>query len=98
MFPMKLLYKPFGIVLGLIAGLIGRRLFTVIWGRIDPEHDEPPEAKTKDTTAAKAIGAAAVQGLIFSGVRAGVDRAGANAFYRTTGVWPGEKEPDPADS
>jgi len=93
---MKLLYKPFGIIFGLLAGLLGRRLFTVVWGKLDPENDEPPEAKTRDTSAAKAIGAAAVQGLIFSGVRAGVDRAGANGFYKLTGVWPGEKKPDPA--
>ena len=93
---MKLLYKPFGIVLGIVAGLLSRRLFTVIWGRIDPDHEEPPEAKTKDTTAAKAIGAAALQAAVFSAVRAGVDRAGARAFERTTGVWPGEKEKDPA--
>ena len=41
-------------------------------------------------------GAAALQAAVFSGVRAGVDRAGARAFERTTGVWPGEKEKDPA--
>lgn len=93
---MSLLYKPFGIVLGVLAGMLGRRLFTVVWGKLDPEAEEPPEAKTRDTSAAKAVGAAAVQGLIFSGVRAGVDRAGARAFYRTTGVWPGEKKPDKA--
>lgn len=93
---MKLLYKPFGILFGILAGLLSRRLFTVIWGKIDPDHEEPPEAKTKDTTAAKAIGAAALQAAVFSGVRAGVDRAGARAFERTTGVWPGEKEKDKA--
>lgn len=93
---MSLLYKPFGLIFGIIAGLISRRLFTAIWGRIDPDHEEPPEAKTRDTTAAKAIGAAALQAAVFSGVRAGVDRAGAKAFHRTTGVWPGEKKKDPA--
>ena len=93
---MKLLYKPFGIILGIIAGLLSRRVFTVIWGKIDPDHEEPPEAKTKDTTAAKAIGAAALQAAVFSGVRAGVDRAGARAFEKTTGVWPGEKKKDAA--
>jgi hypothetical protein len=93
---MKLLYKPFGIVLGIVAGLIGRRLFTVVWGWVSPEDEEPPEAKTKDTTAARAIGVAVVQGMIYSGVRAGVDRAGARAFEHLTGTWPGEKEPDPA--
>lgn len=93
---MSLIYKPFGLILGLIAGLLSRRLFTVLWGKIDPHGNEPPEAKTRDTTPAKAVGAAALQGLIFSGVRAGVDRAGAKGFYRATGVWPGEKKPDKA--
>ena len=93
---MKLIYKPFGIVLGILAGLLSRRLFTVIWGRIDPDHEEPPEAKTKDTSAAKAVGAAALQAAVFAGVRAGVDRAGARGFEKATGVWPGEKEKDPA--
>jgi len=93
---MKLLYKPVGLVLGILAGLLSRRLFTVLWGRIDPDHEEPPEAKTKDTTAARAIGAAALQAAVFAGVRAGVDRAGARTFEKATGVWPGEKEKDPA--
>ena len=93
---MKLLYKPFGILLGILAGLLSRRLFTVLWGRIDPDGQEPPEATTKHTTAARAIGAAALQGAVFAGVRAGVDRAGARGFERATGVWPGEKEKDPA--
>ena len=93
---MKFIYKPFGLILGIVAGLLSRRLFTALWGKIDPDHEEPPEAKTKDTTAAKAVGAAALQAAVFAGVRAGVDRAGARAFERTTGVWPGEKEKDPA--
>jgi hypothetical protein len=96
MFPMKLLYKPFGLVLGIVAGLLSRRVFTVIWGKIDPQHEEPPEAKTRNTTAARAVGAAALQAAVFAGVRAGVDRAGARAFEHTTGVWPGEQERDPA--
>jgi hypothetical protein len=93
---MKLLYKPFGIILGAIAGRLGRRLFSAVWGRIDPEHDAPPEARTRNTSDARAIGAAALQGAIFNGVRAGVDRAGAKGFYHLTGVWPGKKEPDGA--
>jgi hypothetical protein len=93
---MSLLYKPFGLILGILAGLLSRKLFTFVWGKLDPDSQEPPEAKTKDTTAAKAVGAAALQAAVFAGVRAGVDRAGARAFEHTTGVWPGEKEKDPA--
>ena len=90
---MKLLYKPVGLVMGLLAGLIGRQLFNFIWGRLDKQ--EPPEATTRDSPLGKVLGAAALQGAIFAGVRAGVDRAGAHTFHRMTGVWPGEKEPDP---
>ncbi len=91
---MKLFYKPFGILMGVLAGLIGRKLFGLIWGRFDDA--EPPEATTEHSPLPKVLGAAALQGAIFAGVRAGVERAGARGFQRVTGVWPGEKEPDPA--
>jgi hypothetical protein len=91
---MRLLYKPVGIVLGLIAGILGRQLFDLAWERVDDE--EPPEATTRDTTVGRLVGAAAMQGAIFSVVRALVNRAGAAGWFHLTGVWPGEKKPDPA--
>ena len=39
--------------------------------------------------------AAAVQGIVFQTVRAAVNRGGAQGFEYLTGVWPGEKTPDP---
>jgi hypothetical protein len=90
---MKLLYKPFGIILGIIAGLIGRQIFNFVWGRIDEE--EPPEATTEEAPVAKVIIAAALQGAIFAAVRAAVNRSGAKGYAHLTGVWPGERRPDP---
>jgi hypothetical protein len=89
---MRLLYKPFGIVFGIVAGLLSKKLFERVWGLIDEE--EPPEATTRQTTWPKVLGAAAVQGITFKVTRAAVDRAGARGFERVTGVWPGEKNPD----
>ena len=66
---MKLLYKPVGIVMGILAGLIGRQLFNFIWGRFDKE--EPPEATTRDSPLPKVLGAAALQGAIFAGCAPG---------------------------
>ena len=57
-------------------------------------HHDADKAGSLARNAAKAVGAAALQAAVFAGVRAGVDRAGARAFERTTGVWPGEKAPD----
>lgn len=90
---MKLLYKPFGIILGIIAGILGRQAFNVVWSKIDDQ--EPPEATTEEAPLAKVILATALQGAIFATVRATVNRAGAKGYAHLTGVWPGERRPDP---
>jgi hypothetical protein len=91
---MKLLYKPFGLLAGIVSGLLARRLFTALWGVVDDE--EPPEATTERASWPRVLGAAAVQGVTFSVTRAAVDRAGARAFNHLFGTWPGEREPDEA--
>jgi hypothetical protein len=85
---MKLLYKPFGIVAGIIAGLLSKKLFEAIWGVIDKE--EPPKPTTQEADWPKVIAAAAVQGVTFKVTRAVVDRAGAKGWDHLFGVWPGE--------
>jgi hypothetical protein len=90
---MKLIYKPIGLLLGLAAGAIGRLVFSKIWGMI--EDAEPPEPTTERATWPKVLMAAAIQGLIFRIVKVAVERAGATGWRNLTGVWPGEKEPDP---
>jgi hypothetical protein len=92
---MALIYKPFGIVLGLLAGMLGKKAFDFVWTKIDDE--EPPEATTQDTTWPRLLAAAAVQGVIFRVIRFAVDRYGAIGFHYLTGVWPGEKRPEPDD-
>jgi len=92
-FRMKLLYKPIELLLGLVAGMIGRRIFSKIWGLI--EDAEPPEPTTERASWPKVLLAAAVQGLIFRTTKVAVERAGATSWRNLTGVWPGEKEPDP---
>ena len=93
LFCMKLIYKPIGLLLGLAAGAIGRLVFSKVWGSI--EDAEPPEPTTERATWPKVLLAAAIQGLIFRTVKVAVDRAGATGWRNLTGVWPGEKEPDP---
>jgi hypothetical protein len=87
---MKLLYKPFGIVLGLLAGLLAKKVFETVWGVIDDE--EPPKPTTRDADWPKVLAAAAVQGVTFKVTRAAVDRAGAKGWDHLFGVWPGPKK------
>jgi hypothetical protein len=85
----KLIYKPFGIVMGILGGIVARKLFNVVWGIFDEE--EPPKPTTQEATWPKVFAAAAVQGVTFKIVRAAVDRSGARGFHYLTGIWPGEK-------
>jgi hypothetical protein len=89
---MKLLYKPFGLLVGILGGIVARRTFDAIWGKIDDE--EPPKATTEQASWKRVVGAAAVQGATFAATRAAVNRAGATTFARVFGVWPGERRPD----
>ncbi len=91
--PMGAIYKPFGLVLSLLAGLVGKRIFNFIWTKIDDE--DPPKATTEEAPWSKIITAAAVQGVIFKVTRVVVDRYGARGWSYLTGTWPGEKRPDP---
>ena len=90
---LKLIYRPVGIVLGLIAGFLSKSVFNWVWSKFDEE--EAPKATQEETSWAKVLSAAAVQGLVFQTVRAAVNRGGAQGFRYLTGVWPGEKRPDP---
>lgn len=89
---MKLIYKPFGIAFGILAGILSKKLFQAVWGIFDKE--EPPKPTTRDTSWPKVLGAAAVQGVTFKVTRAAVDRSGAKGFHYLTGAWPGPKEPE----
>ena len=90
---MGAIYKPFGIILGILAGLLGKRIFNFVWTKIDDE--DPPKPTTEETSRGKLLGAAAVQGVIFRLTRVVVDRYGAVGWHHLTGNWPGEKRPEP---
>jgi hypothetical protein len=88
-----IIYKPIGIVMGILAGLLGKRVFDFVWGKIDEE--DPPKPNTQAVSWGKVLSAAALQGVIFKVVRAAVDRETAKGFHYVTGVWPGERTPEP---
>jgi hypothetical protein len=90
---MRLIYKPFAVVLGVVAGFLARQLFSFLWSKIDDE--DPPKPNTQEAEWPKVLGAAAIQGVTFAVTKAAVERAGAQGFTHLTGVWPGERRPDP---
>lgn len=90
---MKLVFTPVSIGVGLIAGVVAKKIFNQIWGLFDDE--EPPDSKHRDIDWPKLIIAAAIQGAIFRAMKEATDHASRRAFARTTGKWPGEERPEP---
>jgi hypothetical protein len=90
---MKLLFTPFSIIAGLIAGFLSKKIFDQLWGLIDEE--EPPDSKHRDIAWGKLLVAAALQGAIFRAVKEASDHYSRQAFAGATGTWPGEERPEP---
>jgi hypothetical protein len=85
---MKLLYKPFGLIVSVIGGILAGAIFKQVWKLVAHEEDTPDSTDVQKSWTEVLI-AATVQGAIFAVVKAAVDRAGAEATLKLTGVWPG---------
>ncbi|MFF3256708.1 DUF4235 domain-containing protein [Actinacidiphila glaucinigra] len=83
----KIVYKPVGLALGAVSGMLAGVAFKQAWKMIGHEEDAP-DATDEDRTWQEILVAAALQGAIFAIVKAAVDRAGATATRRLTGTWP----------
>ena len=85
----KLIYKPLGLVFGILGALIASTIFKQLWKRLSGEGD-PPKATESEYGWKEILPAAVAEGAIFGAVKAAVDRGGAQGFQKLTGVWPGD--------
>lgn len=86
---MKLLYKPFAIVAGLLASRAAGAIFKKLWAFLAKE-TEIPQAMEQSRGWTEVVAAAMLKGAVFGGVKAFVDRTFATEYFRRTGVWPGK--------
>ncbi|MEV7001830.1 DUF4235 domain-containing protein [Streptomyces sp. NPDC093982] len=84
----KIAYKPVGMAMGAVSGVLAGAMFKQVWKRLGHEEDAP-DATDEHRTWREVVSAAVLQGAIFAGVKAAVDRGGATATRRMTGTWPG---------
>ena len=90
----KLLFVPFSVIGGILAGLVGKKTFEALWGAFD--NHEAPDPEHRDITLKKLIPALLLEGAIFRAVRGLFDHGARRAFSKLTGNWPGEERPEPA--
>jgi hypothetical protein len=86
---LKLMFMPFRLIGGLLAGALAKRLFERIWSLIDRER--VPDSEQPAVPLKKLVTALVLEGAVFRAVRGLVDHGARVAFFRLTGRWPGEQ-------
>jgi hypothetical protein len=89
----KLIFMPFSILTGLLAGLISKKVFALLWGRIDEQG--PPQPQSSRADIGKLAISLASEGALFRLIKGLVDYGSRRAFESITGAWPGDREPRP---
>ena len=85
----KILFLPFSVVGGILAGFVGKKTFEGLWHLFDEQ--DAPDPKDREIAWAKLVTALLLQGAIFRTVRGLMDHGSRSAFRRLTGTWPGER-------
>jgi hypothetical protein len=75
-------------VAGLLASRAAGSLFKNLWMLL-AKQTETPKASEQYSSWSEVVIAATLQGAVFGGVKALVDRASRTRFARITGTWPG---------
>ncbi|WP_053847242.1 DUF4235 domain-containing protein [Streptomyces sp. NRRL B-24085] len=84
----KIAYKPVGLAVGAVSGVVAGAVFKQAWKVLGHDQDAP-DATDEERNWGEVVLAAMLQGAIFAAVKAVVDRGGATATRRLTGTWPG---------
>lgn len=88
----RILFAPVSILGGLLAGLVAKTIFELIWKRVDDQ--EPPAPEHRQVSPRKLAAALLLEGAIFRLVRGAIDHGARSVFYRGTHHWPGEPRPE----
>jgi hypothetical protein len=86
----KIAYRPVGLASSVISGLVAGIAFKQIWRQVPGDTEDAPQPLKSEYSLQEVLIAAAIQGAIFTTVKAGMDRISARAFERWTGEWPGD--------
>jgi hypothetical protein len=85
----KLIYRPFGLVISVLGGILAGAIFKQLW-KLASDEEEAPKAREREYGWKEILPAAMLEGALFGFVKAAIDRGGARAFEKATGTWPGD--------
>jgi hypothetical protein len=79
----KVLYKPVGMLVSVLGGVLAGAIFKQVW-KVAFSEDDAPKATDTDRSWREVLLAAALQGAIFGLVKAAVDRGAAEGTRKVT--------------
>ncbi len=85
----KFVYKPVSVLVSVFGGMLAGMIFKQIW-KLAAREEDAPKATDAERGWLEVLAAAALQGAIYSVVKAAVDRGAAHGTKRLTGFWPGK--------
>ncbi len=88
----KVLFVPFSVAGGLLAGFVSRKLFRGMWRLVDDR--QAPDPKHREIDIRLLVPALLLEGAIFRAVRGLFDHVARRTFNAFTGVWPGDRRPE----
>jgi Protein of unknown function (DUF4235) len=80
----KILYRLLSLLVSVLGGILAGAVFKKVWAVVSGE-EEAPEATSPEYSTKEVLLAAMIQGAIYAGVKAAVDRAGAKGSKKITG-------------
>jgi hypothetical protein len=83
----RLLYKVFSLVSGILGGLIAGAVFKKVWKTVTHDEDTP-DATDEERRWKEILPAVALKGAIAGVVKAVLHRGGATGVRGVTGTWP----------
>jgi Protein of unknown function (DUF4235) len=86
------LFTPIGLVAGLAAGQVAKKIFDKVWGLVQDE--EAPHPKHRQVPVGTLVLALLVEGAIARVVRGMVDHGTRHGWAQLTGEWPGDERPE----
>lgn len=88
----KILFLPFSVIGGFLAGKTATMIFECLWRLIDDQKSPQPDQRAVRWP--KLIAALFLEGAIFRTVRGLFDHGSRELFHRLTGSWPGKERPE----
>ena len=89
---MSVAFKPIGVLSGLAAGMLAKKIFQLLWGLIDDQ--AAPEPKYRRIHLGKLAAALLLEGAILRVMRGFAEHGARHGFTALAGEWPGDEAPE----